>query len=92
MSLEIVILAAGDGKRMKSRLPKVLHPIAGKPMLAHVINTASALNPKKIHVVCGMHTEQIQKALMSWVQIPIHWVFQEKPLGTGHAVHQALNS
>ncbi len=90
--LEVVILAAGDGKRMKSSLPKVLHPIAAKPMLAHIIETALSLNPKHVHIVCGAHTERIQKEIESWVNTPIHWVFQEKPLGTGHAVQCALNT
>ena len=89
-SLEVIILAAGDGKRMKSCLPKVLHSIGGKPMLAHVIETASTLNPKSIHIVCGIHTEKIQKGLENYITTPVHWVYQEKPLGTGHAVQTAL--
>lgn len=90
MSLEIIILAAGDGKRMKSDLPKVLHPIGGKPMLARVIETAMQLAPKKIHIVCGVHSEKIQKDLAPFITFPLHWVYQEKPLGTGHAVQTAL--
>ncbi len=100
MKLEIVILAAGDGKRMKSALPKVVHSIGGKPMLMRVIETAMQLQPKKIHVVCGIHTEVIQNKLKDYLQdslvknnlMPdlIHWVYQEKPLGTGHAVQCAL--
>lgn len=90
--LEIVILAAGDGKRMKSSLPKVLHPIAGKPMLARIIETALILNPKKVHIVCGAHTERIQTEIGKWIDAPLHWIFQEKPLGTGHAVQCALTS
>lgn len=91
-SLEIIILAAGEGTRMKSKLPKVLHPIAGKPMLARIIETALILNPNKIHIVCGAHTERIQKELVPWVSTPLQWVFQEKPLGTGHAVQCALTA
>lgn len=91
MSLEIIILAAGDGKRMKSAWPKVLHPIGGKPMLAHVIDTAMQLKPLNIHVVCGIHTEIIQNHLKEYLKdYPIHWVYQEKPLGTGHAVKCVL--
>lgn len=91
MSLEVVILAAGDGKRMKSGLPKVLHPVGGKPMLAHVIETAMQLEPTCVHVVCGVHSERVQHHLRNYlVHYPVHWVHQEKPLGTGHAVKCVL--
>lgn len=87
MSLNIVILAAGQGKRMYSNTPKVLHKIAGKPMLMHVIETAMRLNPTAIYVVIGHGGEQIKNELST---LPIHWVVQTEQLGTGHAVLQAL--
>jgi len=87
MKLEVVILAAGQGTRMKSRLPKVLHTVGGKPLLEHVIGTAQALEPTAIHVVVGHGSEQVRQAL---AQYNIHWVVQAQQLGTGHAVMQAL--
>jgi len=87
MKLEIVILAAGQGTRMKSRLPKVLHTVGGKTLLEHVICTAQALEPTAIHVVIGHGSDQVLQALS---QYDINWVIQEQQLGTGHAVMQAL--
>ena len=87
MKLEVVILAAGQGTRMKSNLPKVLHTVAGKPLLEHVINTALCLQPVAIHVVIGHGGEQVRTALAGY---DINWVLQEEQLGTGHAVLQAL--
>ena len=87
MSLDIVILAAGQGTRMRSALPKVLHPVAGKPMLGHVIDTARALAPRKIHVVIGHGAERVRECLAA---DDIHFVLQAEQLGTGHAVAQAL--
>lgn len=87
MNLEIVILAAGQGTRMKSRLPKVLHPVGGRPLLEHVINTAQALSPVALHVVVGHGSEQVRQALAGY---DINWVEQSQRLGTGHAVMQAL--
>jgi bifunctional UDP-N-acetylglucosamine pyrophosphorylase/glucosamine-1-phosphate N-acetyltransferase len=87
MNLEIVILAAGQGTRMKSRLPKVLHSVGGKPLLEHVIHTAQALAPKAVHVVVGHGSEEVQEALADY---DINWVVQAQRLGTGHAVMQAL--
>lgn len=87
MSLQIVILAAGSGKRMFSSLPKVLHPLAGKPMLRRIVETAQQLKPEAITVVYGQGGEQVREAL---ADLPIRWVLQEKPMGTGHAVIQAL--
>ena len=87
MSLDIVILAAGQGTRMRSALPKVLHPIAGKPMLGHVIDTARQLSPRKIHVVIGHGAERVRERLAA---DDIHFVLQSEQLGTGHAVAQAL--
>ncbi|MFA6301615.1 MAG: bifunctional UDP-N-acetylglucosamine diphosphorylase/glucosamine-1-phosphate N-acetyltransferase GlmU [Legionella sp.] len=87
MNLQIIILAAGQGKRMHSKLPKVLHQLAGKPMLSWVIDTAKQLNPKAIHVIYGHGGEEIKTALPD---TSIHWVHQAEQLGTGHAVMQAL--
>ncbi|WP_456372666.1 bifunctional UDP-N-acetylglucosamine diphosphorylase/glucosamine-1-phosphate N-acetyltransferase GlmU [Thiolapillus sp.] len=87
MKLGIVILAAGQGTRMKSRLPKVLHPLAGKPLLAHVIDTASVLQPDRMVVVYGHGGEQVRDALD---RPGLQWVEQAEQLGTGHAVQQAV--
>lgn len=87
MSLEIIILAAGQGTRMRSALPKVLHPIAGKPMLAHVIDTAKRLSPAAIHIVYGHGGNKVKETI---ADNAINWVEQDKQLGTGHAVEQAM--
>ncbi len=85
--LNIVILAAGIGKRMQSSQPKVLHLLAGKPLLGHVLDAARALSPKKICVVYGHGGEMVQRAIND---NEIIWVQQEVQLGTGHALLQAL--
>lgn len=87
MSLDVVILAAGQGTRMRSALPKVLHPIAGQPMLAHVIDRARQLRPENIHVVIGHGAERIRAQLAA---DDLNFVIQSEQLGTGHAVAQAL--
>ncbi|MEH6586906.1 MAG: bifunctional UDP-N-acetylglucosamine diphosphorylase/glucosamine-1-phosphate N-acetyltransferase GlmU [Halioglobus sp.] len=87
MNLEVIILAAGQGTRMKSPLPKVLHPVAGRPMLQHVVDTARELQPSAIHVVIGHGAESVRDAL---AQEDLNWVIQEQQLGTGHAVLQAM--
>jgi len=87
MSLSIVILAAGQGTRMRSDLPKVLHTVAGQPLLAHVIATARGLEAGAIHVVYGHGGEQVRKTL---THLDVNWVLQAQQLGTGHAVAQAL--
>ena len=87
MNLEIVILAAGQGIRMHSDLPKVLHKLAGKPMLVHVIECARALSPQTIHIVTGCGSEQVRAAVDDE---RICWHLQEQQQGTGHAVQQAL--
>ena len=85
--MNIVILAAGMGKRMQSALPKVLHPLAGKPLLSHVIDTARALSPSRLCVVYGHGGETVPQAM----QAPdLHFALQEPQLGTGHAVMQAV--
>jgi bifunctional UDP-N-acetylglucosamine pyrophosphorylase/glucosamine-1-phosphate N-acetyltransferase len=85
--LHVVILAAGQGSRMKSALPKVLHPIAGRPMLHHVIDTAKLLGAEKIHTVIGHGADKVRKATD---EASVKWVIQSEQLGTGHAVAQAL--
>ena len=87
MSLDIVILAAGQGTRMRSALPKVLHPVAGKSMLGHVIDTARLLKPQGIHVVIGHGAELVRERLAA---DDLNFVLQSEQLGTGHAVAQAL--
>jgi bifunctional UDP-N-acetylglucosamine pyrophosphorylase/glucosamine-1-phosphate N-acetyltransferase len=86
--LNIVVLAAGQGKRMQSSLPKVLHPIAGKAMLAHVLDTARRLSPERIVVVAGHGGEQVRAAFAG--QPDLIFVEQSPQLGTGHAVAQAV--
>lgn len=86
MSLDIVILAAGQGTRMRSALPKVLHPVAGRSMLGHVIHSARQLSPVGIHVVIGHGAEQVRDA---FADEDIQFVVQAEQLGTGHAVAQA---
>ena len=87
MPLHVVILAAGQGKRMRSALAKVLHRIAGRPLLAHVIDAARALGPERIHVVYGHGGAEVKAAFEG---APVEWVEQAKRLGTGHALMQAL--
>ncbi|WP_148864707.1 bifunctional UDP-N-acetylglucosamine diphosphorylase/glucosamine-1-phosphate N-acetyltransferase GlmU [Marinobacter fonticola] len=85
--LHVVILAAGQGSRMKSSLPKVLHKVAGKPMLHHVIDTARALGASGIHGVIGHGADQVRAETPAE---DIQWALQSEQLGTGHAVAQAL--
>ncbi|HET8700699.1 MAG TPA: bifunctional UDP-N-acetylglucosamine diphosphorylase/glucosamine-1-phosphate N-acetyltransferase GlmU [Nitrococcus sp.] len=85
--LSVVVLAAGQGTRMRSSLPKVLHPIAGRPMLGYVLDTARALQPDAIYVVHGQGGERLRAQLP---EPDIRWVEQAVPLGTGHALQQAL--
>lgn len=88
MSVEIIILAAGQGTRMQSSLPKVLHQVAGKSLLRHVIETASQLEPAAIHVVVGHGAEQVQAECVDITGL--QWHLQTERLGTGHAVMQAM--
>ncbi|HEV2614202.1 MAG TPA: bifunctional N-acetylglucosamine-1-phosphate uridyltransferase/glucosamine-1-phosphate acetyltransferase [Gammaproteobacteria bacterium] len=89
MSLNIIILAAGRGTRMKSVLPKVLHELSGKALLDHVISTVQTLSPANIYITIGYEAEQI-KAYFKDKFKNIHWVIQENLLGTGDAVKQVL--
>lgn len=84
--LSVVILAAGKGTRMYSDLPKVLHKIAGKPMVKHVIDTAKQLNAAQIHLIYGHGADLLKQRL---ADEPVNWVFQAEQLGTGHAMQQA---
>jgi bifunctional UDP-N-acetylglucosamine pyrophosphorylase / glucosamine-1-phosphate N-acetyltransferase len=87
MPLDVVVLAAGQGKRMRSDLPKVLHPLAGRALLAHVLETARALSPRKTIVVHGHGAERVREA---FPDADLDWVLQADQLGTGHAVLQAM--
>jgi bifunctional UDP-N-acetylglucosamine pyrophosphorylase/glucosamine-1-phosphate N-acetyltransferase len=90
-SLDVVIMAAGKGTRMKSRLPKVLHKLAGRPLLAHVMSTVDALDGRSIVVITGNGADEVEAAVTHWPRkgpAPV-FVRQEPQLGTGHAVQQA---
>ena len=87
--LEVVILAAGQGTRMKSKRPKVLHPLGGKPLLGHVVDTAKSIGAHRIHVVYGHGGDQVRAAFDG---VDINWVLQEQQNGTGHAVRMAMPS
>jgi bifunctional UDP-N-acetylglucosamine pyrophosphorylase/glucosamine-1-phosphate N-acetyltransferase len=87
MSLHIIILAAGQGKRMHTTKLKVLHTVGGKSMLERVVDVASQLNADGIYVVYGYGGDQLKEALPF---LPVHWVLQKEQLGTGHAVTQVL--
>lgn len=87
MPITVIILAAGQGKRMHSALPKVLQPLAGQPLLGHVLATARALEPADVRVVHG-HGAELVRAV--FLDEPITWVLQDEQLGTGHAVMQAM--
>ena len=87
MQADIVILAAGQGSRMKSKLPKVLHPLAGKPLVQHVIDQASTISGAKMHIVVGHGADQVESALSGQ---SASFYLQAEQLGTGHAVAQAV--
>lgn len=87
MTLAVVTLAAGKGSRMKSDLPKVLHKLAGKPMLAHVLGSAAALGNAKLHVVIGHGADKVQQQITGF---DVTWALQTEQNGTGHAVAQAM--
>src|SRR6185369_1319473 len=87
MKLAVVILAAGQGKRMKSDLPKVLQPLAGQPLLRHVVSRARRLSPSSIHVVYGHGGDQVRAAFEGEA---LKWALQAEQLGTGHALMQAM--
>lgn len=85
--LEVIILAAGKGTRMRSDLPKVLHPLAGKPMIVHVLEQANALSPNKAHVIIGHRAQEVSETIKP---LGAACVMQQEQLGTGHAVAQAM--
>lgn len=87
MGLHVVVLAAGQGSRMKSKLPKVLHPLSGKPLLGHVLDTAKTLEAEGIHIVVGHGAEQVKK---TYEDEAVSWYLQDQQLGTAHAVEQAI--
>ena len=86
--VSVVVLAAGQGKRMHSALPKVLQPLAGRPLLAHVVATARAIRPAAIHIVYGHGGEEVRAAFAE--EPDLRWALQAEQLGTGHAVMQAM--
>ena len=86
--LSVIVLAAGQGKRMKSSLPKVLQPLAGEPLLAHVVRAARALQPARLVIVHGHGAEQVRAAFRD--SDDLHWTLQPQQRGTGHAVKLAL--
>ena len=90
MTTRLIVLAAGKGTRMKSAIPKVLHPLAGKPLLQHVLDTGALLGPAGITVVIGHGAEQVRSTIGELSDLDIHWAVQEQQLGTGHAVQQGL--
>ncbi len=87
--LHVIILAAGSGKRMHSNMPKVMHKIAGTPMIKRVVDTAFSVNPQKIHIVVSPNSQSI---IESFNDPLISWSIQEKQLGTAHAVQQAMSN
>ena len=92
--VDVVIMAAGKGTRMKSKLPKVLHSLAGRALLAHVVDTASALQPRNVVVITGHGATEVEAAIPAYIcagaEFSINFARQEPQLGTGHAVQQAL--
>jgi bifunctional UDP-N-acetylglucosamine pyrophosphorylase / glucosamine-1-phosphate N-acetyltransferase len=88
MNLDVIILAAGQGTRMRSHLPKVLHTLAGRPLLGHVLDAAAALGAAAVHVVYGHGGERVREA---FPEHAVNWVLQERQLGTGDAVARAMS-
>ena len=87
MTTRLIVLAAGKGTRMKSAMPKVLHRLAGKPLLGHVLDTALELNPASITVVIGHGADQVRETIKQ----PVQWALQSEQLGTGHAVLEGMD-
>jgi bifunctional UDP-N-acetylglucosamine pyrophosphorylase / glucosamine-1-phosphate N-acetyltransferase len=85
--LAAVVMAAGKGKRLKSRTPKVLHPICGRPVLWHVLQAVRAVRPETVALVVGHQGDEVEQAVRSWdLALPVRYIDQGEPLGTGHAV------
>ncbi|MBT5032501.1 MAG: bifunctional UDP-N-acetylglucosamine diphosphorylase/glucosamine-1-phosphate N-acetyltransferase GlmU [Proteobacteria bacterium] len=90
-NIDVIILAAGQGTRMKSALPKVLHPVGGRALISHVLAAASALANTNLHIVIGQNAEALQQHVeTTHPDLKIKWVQQTEQLGTGHAVQQTL--
>ena len=87
MSTIALILAAGEGTRMRSNRPKMLQPLGGRPLLSHLLDTAQALQPERVHVVVGSGADAVMTACEGYT---VEWVQQQQRLGTGHAVLQAM--
>src|SRR4026208_1905273 len=85
-AIHVVILAAGQGTRMKSRMPKVLHRLAGKPLIEHVLDTAQTVTPETITIVVGDEAESVQHLVGE--RPNVGWALQEPQLGTAHALQQ----
>ena len=85
--LHVVILAAGEGTRMRSNRPKMLQPLGGRPLLSHLLDIAQALQPERVHVVVGSGADAVMTACEGYT---VEWVQQQQRLGTGHAVLQAM--
>ena len=86
-SLAAVVMAAGKGKRLRSRIPKVLHEVCGRPVLWHVLDALRAVKPDPVVVVIGHGRDEVEQAVRSWnLPLPIRFAVQDDPLGTGHAV------
>lgn len=93
--MEAIVMAGGEGKRMKSTLPKVLHPVCGHEMIYLIVKKVIELGVKTVYIVCGKHKDAIMKCIDTKVKTNfpnavIHYVMQETPLGTGHAIMQCL--
>lgn len=91
MSTALIVLAAGQGTRMNSDIPKVLHQIGGAPLFVHAINSGKVLNPEKIVLVTGHGSEQVEKYVLEQ-ELDVTFAVQSEQLGTGHAVAQAQNA
>jgi bifunctional UDP-N-acetylglucosamine pyrophosphorylase/glucosamine-1-phosphate N-acetyltransferase len=93
-AIDVIIMAAGKGTRMKSRLPKVLHRLAGRPLLQHVVDTVGQLDARRVVVITGTQAAEVESAVAGWTQASgkpcPEFARQEPQLGTGHAVMQAL--
>jgi bifunctional UDP-N-acetylglucosamine pyrophosphorylase/glucosamine-1-phosphate N-acetyltransferase len=85
----VLVLAAGQGTRMKSATPKVLHQVAGRPLLEHVLRTLQALKAREIGVVLGVGRDQVKKTLAARGWKKLRFIVQDRPLGSGHAVLKA---
>src|SRR5690349_7121407 len=88
-ALYVLVLAAGQGTRMKSELPKVLHPVAGRPLLEHILKTVSSLRAREVGVVLGVGRDRVQDELARRGWKKLRYIVQSQPKGSGHAVLEA---